>query len=206
METFGQTLRRLRTQRGETLAQVAENLTRGEGEFATKVSIPMLSRIETDDRYPSTRTAVAIAAYFGVPADEAIALLTESQARRKWSTLSEIERGAQPLPQIAALSFEPADAPSEATSIEARSTGPAPSGSRLRESLRAEEARFSSARRVSDDGTARNAGTMLELAAQQLVNLLGDDTLPPLVREELSERARLVARSLDAAAKRQRRR
>lgn len=192
METFGQLLRRLRTQRGETLAQVAENLSRGDGDGGARVSIPMLSRIETDDRYPSTRVAVAIAAYYGVPADEAIVILTESQAHRKWSSLSEMERGAQPLPRLSAARIE-SDQPQEASA-------------RLEQTSaqRLNVAGLAADRTGADRTAAQNAGVMLELAAQQLIHLMEDGALPPRVREELANRAAFVAGMLDAAAGRRR--
>ena len=226
METFGQVVRRLRAQRGETLAQVVNNLNEGKGSAPTKVSIPMLSRIETDDRYPSTRTAVAIAEYYGVPASEAVALLTESQARRKWSTLSPLERGSQPLPAAApdlalsaaqALGFsdEAMDSRArlrEALRIEADSYAPVmaePTVSAVPSAFPAshdvdtvsEQDRRTGAGPVAES-MADESVAMLEIASRQLDRALADKSLRPDTRERIAQRAIDLAEYIILVAKR----
>lgn len=77
---FGQWLRRLRHERGETLEDVSA---------ATGLSVAMLSRVERGERLPSPESVESLARHFGLPADE---LLSETIAHkvmnrygREWS-------------------------------------------------------------------------------------------------------------------------
>lgn len=77
--TLGQKLRTLRNERGETLQQVADTVG---------VSVALMSRIENGHRSPNPRTLNALAAHFGMPADELFAAALEDQARGRWGDAS----------------------------------------------------------------------------------------------------------------------
>lgn len=85
-DTFGQLIRRFRQERGETLAELAENIAPLLPDEGRKISVAMLSRIETDDRSPSPKVATALAEYFGIPAEDAIALLAIAKTSRQWAS------------------------------------------------------------------------------------------------------------------------
>lgn len=101
-DTFGQLIRKFRQERGETLAELAENLTPFLHDEGGKISVAMLSRIETDDRSPSPKVAVALADYFGVPPEEALALLAIAKTSRQWASSS----ASRPEPRIDAARFD----------------------------------------------------------------------------------------------------
>lgn len=72
-QDFGGKLRDLRHARGETLEAVSA---------ATGLSVAMLSRVERGERLPSPESVEALAAHFGLPADE---LMSETIASRLYS-------------------------------------------------------------------------------------------------------------------------
>ncbi len=121
---FGEVLRRLRHDRGETLEQVSE---------ATGLSVAMLSRVERGERLPSPDSVEILAGHFGLPVEY---LMSETIANRmlnlygqKSSSLA-AERMSRPPIEYGALSPEASALAEPASEQEDLPTGAGPTRER----------------------------------------------------------------------------
>ena len=209
METFGQLIRRLRSERGETLAQVAERITDGVGTEPAKLSVPMLSRIETDDRFPSTRTAVAIAEYFGVDPEMAIGLLADTQAMDKLSRLPDRSRPSRresalrsALREEAALisSPQPHEIAESRPDFDIPYTEPRTALRDIPGTAEQKDAAGDTASEAQDSRVLfQEALSTLRVSASQLDRALNDSALSSSDHARMARQVRLVLSDLSAA-------
>lgn len=183
METFGQLVRRLRNERGLTLAQVADQLgsylAEGDG-----VSVAMLSRIETDDRIPSVRIADAMAEFYGIEQDLALELLAESQVSRRFSAAdASRDPGKGKVRQRSDVRDQPA---SRASLRE------------VAQSIRVDIAATPNANQTPSPGAdLEGLLTIADLAVKQIERAASESGVPNVTRAALHSRAQDIAWRLE---------
>lgn len=151
-DRLGQSLRAMRTMRGETLADVAR---------ATGISIALLSRIERGERSPSPETVEALAGYFEIPVERLAAEAAANQVRSRWGDRTSADAMKLNVDNAAGLDARHVDLPADRPWH--LSEGPASLGEPLHtmrstEPLPAPEAGEPSAYRQEDDMRFRSAG------------------------------------------------
>lgn len=206
-ETFGQLIRMHRQARGETLAELAENLTPYLPDQDAGISVAMLSRIETDDRMPSAKVASALADYYGMPVDETIALLAIAKTTRGWRSAPVVESDRR---------FAASDSRSQRSTTETATFESTPQGQTVREQRGRDAIREAAAKvrgasplagassAASHGGAAgvRNLEDMImaaELTIQMLERTASGVGLTPTQRHRLSQRVASLADRLSRA-------